>query len=290
LFLENWYDHGIYLVKQLFNCNGVLLSYSELLKKYGIPIPPKEYAIVFDAIPSGVIMLLKSSFTSELTLLNLDPAVTSVGQICFCTKKSNNNCNIRALFQKDIISVPNVVSYWNSFTPDLNWKKIWCLPSKYMITNKIKEVSFKIIHRFYPCKIFLRKYKKDIDVDCSFCSQSLEDLYHLFWSCPFSYVFWQDFRTFISLNILSDFSITYVEVLFGFLSYPANNKDQYYIINLLILLSKFHIHKSKFCHHKPSFSIFEKELRQYISTIQLSTNRKAVRTTELCTLYDIFVN
>ena len=149
MFLENWFDHGIYLVKQLFDSNGVLLSYSELLNKYGIPIPPKEYAVVFDANPSGVIMLLKSSITSELTLLKLDPAVTSVGQICFCTKKSNNNCNIRALFQKDIISVPNLASYWNSFTPDFNWKKIWCLPSKYMITNKMKEVTFKIIHRFY---------------------------------------------------------------------------------------------------------------------------------------------
>jgi len=127
-------------------------------------------------------------------------------------------------------------------------------------------------------------------VDCSFCSQSVEDLCHLFWSCPFSYVFWQDICTFISLNISSDFSITYENVLFGFLSYPANNKDQYYIINLLVLLAEFHIHKSKFCNHKPSFSIFEKELKQYITTIQLSTNRKAVRTTELCTLYDIFMN
>ena len=32
LFLENWFDHGIYLVKQLLNTNGFLMSYSEFLQ------------------------------------------------------------------------------------------------------------------------------------------------------------------------------------------------------------------------------------------------------------------
>jgi len=92
-------------------------------------------------------------------------------------------------------------------------------------------VSFKIYH----CKLFLCRYKKDIDVDCSLCTQSEEDLCHLFWS--FSYVFWQDVCTLISQKMLSGFSLIYVNVLLGFLSYPANNKDQYYIINLLVLLA-----------------------------------------------------
>lgn len=142
LFFENWFDHGIYLVKQLLNSNGFLLSYSDFLNKYSIPFSPKEYAVVFDAIPAGVIMLLRSSITSELSFLELDPAVTTVGQICFSSKKSNNNCNIRALFQKDLISVPNVISHWNNFTPDLNWKKIWCLPSKFLIINRLRLKKF----------------------------------------------------------------------------------------------------------------------------------------------------
>lgn len=147
-----------------------------------------------------------------------------------------------------------------------------------------------MIHRFYPCKLFLRRYKKDIDVDCSFCKQCEEDLYHLFWSCPFSSAFWQDICTFISQNILSGVSLTYVNVLFGFHSYPANNKDHYYIINLLVLLAKYHIHKSKFANHNPLFLIFEKELKQYLTTIQYSSNKKAIKTTELCILYNILLD
>ena len=219
--------------------------------------------------------------------MNFDPSATYVGQICFSTKNRNNNRDIRALFQKDIVSAPNVISYWNSLAPDLNWKKIWCLASKYLIINKIKEVSLKMIHRFYPCKVFLRRYKKDIDVNCTFCEQSEEDLYHLLWSCSVSCIFWQDVCTFISRNILSHFSLTYVDVLFGFHSYAANSKDQYYLINLILLLAKYHIHKSKFANHKPLFLIFEKKFKQYITSIQYSNNTKAIKTTELCTLYNI---
>ena len=64
---------------------------------------------------------------------------------------------------------------------------------------------------------------------------------------------------------------------------------EYYIINLLVLLAKYHKHKSKFSNHKPSFFIFEKELKQYITTILHSINRKATKTTELFTLYKIFM-
>ena len=111
----------------------------------------------------------------------------------------------------------------------------FCLLSKYLNMNNIKEVYFNIINRFYPCKLLLRRYKKDIVVDCSLCTQSEEDLWHLFWSffiCFLARCLYIHFP-----EILSGFSLTYVNVLFGFLSYPANNKDQYYIINLFYLLN-----------------------------------------------------
>jgi len=58
LFFENWYRNNIVLVGQLYDTNGRLYSYSEILQKCQIPVSVKEYAIVFDAIPSGIRMLL----------------------------------------------------------------------------------------------------------------------------------------------------------------------------------------------------------------------------------------
>lgn len=77
-----------------------LLSYPEFLNKCAFPIPPKEYATVFDAIPSGVIMLFKNVTLSEIDPLPLETVQTEVGRICFSVKK-NNNRTVRALYQKN---------------------------------------------------------------------------------------------------------------------------------------------------------------------------------------------
>ena len=37
------------LVSQLFNGEGLLLSYREFLSKYDFPVTPKEFAMVFSA-------------------------------------------------------------------------------------------------------------------------------------------------------------------------------------------------------------------------------------------------
>ncbi len=39
--------------------------------------------------------------------------------------------------------------------------------SKY-ITNKVRDISFKLFHRFYPTKVFLKRLKSDIDTSCFF--------------------------------------------------------------------------------------------------------------------------
>ena len=64
---------------------------------------------------------------------------------------------------------------------------------------------------------------------------------------------------------------------------------EYYIINLLVLLAKYHKHKSKFSNHKPSFFIFKKELKQYITTILHSINRKAIKTTERQIVHRLYI-
>jgi len=67
LFYDNWFNNGILLVSQLFNKNGLLFSYSEFLAKYKSPVSPREFSIVFDAVPSGLWMLFRSCDISSLT-------------------------------------------------------------------------------------------------------------------------------------------------------------------------------------------------------------------------------
>ena len=63
LFLNSWFDNNIILATQLLNDNGNLLNYYEFLQTYGVPVTPNKFAIVMDAVPSGILTeVLESHF------------------------------------------------------------------------------------------------------------------------------------------------------------------------------------------------------------------------------------
>jgi len=59
------------------------------------------------------------------------------------------------------------------------------------------------------------------------------------------------------------------------------------IINLLIILGKFHIHWCKFTNQKPFFSVLLKELENSMVSIKDSTNKKVVKTIHLLNTFQI---
>uniref|UniRef100_A0A3P9LWP5 Reverse transcriptase domain-containing protein n=1 Tax=Oryzias latipes TaxID=8090 RepID=A0A3P9LWP5_ORYLA len=287
LFYPSWFNQNILLVHQLFNSNGALMSHEEFCFKYSIKIPKTEFNFVLKAIPKCIITLFKSSSLQSPTLLPIDPTKIEIGQICFSSSR-NTNRRIRSLFQKDVVSIPYVVSFWNNLVYHLEWKKIWNLPAKYFLTNKVKEISFKLIHKFYPTKLYLQRFKEDIDVACSFCQEYPEDAVHLFWSCPFSTTLWSKVCHFISAHIDPDFRLYLENIMFGITHCPSHKKEQLYLINLLLFLCKWHIHKSKVTNHTPHFSIFINEFKQYIKTIRNSDNKNAIKTLDLCISFNIY--
>ena len=284
LYFENWVRNQILLVDQLFNVEGRLFSYREFLSTYNIPVTPKEFAIVFDAIPSGTIMLFKYTGRLPPTVSLPDVAESPVGRICF-SQLPHNNKNIRALFQKEIVSIPNVTFYWNRFVNDIDWEKVWMIPHKYLIVNKVKEVSFRIIHRYYPANHYMIKFKRDINTYCSFCEDHPETVLHLFWHCPHTRTFWQNLSRFIIDHIYKDFALLWKDVIFCF--YKQSKENIFFIINLLILLAKFHIHKCKFSTKKPSCVLFLHEVEHYFNLISASNNKKAVKTVNIWSSFSL---
>ena len=145
-----------------------------------------------------------------------------------------------------------------------------------------------MVHRYYPTSHYINlRFKKDVCINCSLCDMYPETMLHLFWNCAHTDRFWKDVCRYIVDNIDSEFCLYWQNVLFG-LSNNNKKSKEVYIINLIIILAKFHIHKSKFSHSKPSFLVFEIEAKQYIKTIYYSKNKKAVKTVALCSAFNIF--
>ena len=145
-----------------------------------------------------------------------------------------------------------------------------------------------MLHKFYPAKQYLSKFRNDIDVSCSFCQMHPETCVHFFWSCPFIYKFWRDFHKFIVDFVFSDFHLFYKNVIFGFHNFNHKHADAFFFINMLLFLAKFHIHKCKFTNRKPELFTLKKEIEQYIKTISTSKNKKALKTINICKSLNLF--
>ncbi len=69
------------------------------------------------------------------------------------------------------VSLPAARFFWSSLFGNISWVKAWKLPNKFCINNKIKEVSYKILHRIYAAKRVLERFKLNISYTCEFCGQ-----------------------------------------------------------------------------------------------------------------------
>lgn len=250
-----------------------------------IPVSRREYNIVFKAISSEIGLLFRNNTSSSIIFVNPPKSEsTVVGSICF-SKLKYQNYKIRSLFVDLISSVPSSISYWNNLFEDINWPFVWSLPQNFFLTNKIKEISYKIIHRFYPVKVFLKRFRNNIDTFCSFCETATETESFTLGVLFQKWSFWYDVKALIIQNVFCDFSLCYRHILFGFFTNDKILIKARFCINLLLFIGKFYIHKCKFTKSKPHFNVFKQELNLYLDTILKSTNSKAIKTIQICTMF-----
>jgi len=131
---------------------------------------------------------------------------------------------------------------------------------------KVKEVQFKIINDIYPCNAFLRhRFNMDCN-ECTFCEADIESLEHLFFLCKFSKKFWDDLYNWLRLKYeIPDFN-------FKTIKYLSLSYDLEFLVNNIVLLANYFIHKCRFFKNPPTFSLFHKDL-----LIRLVHNKKALK-------------
>ncbi len=162
-------------MRQLFKNNGHLFNHCEFLNYYKIPITAKEFAVVFDAIPCGLIQILSGNISSEsIPLYTNQLSINGV-------KIIDNTCNnfyIKKLCSTTLL--PKCKPFWNSLYDQIEWKYIWNLSSKYCLTNKVKEVTYKVIHLIYQVRQLVAKTIRDMETTCIFFNLEEESIKHFF--------------------------------------------------------------------------------------------------------------
>jgi hypothetical protein len=177
LFYPKWFERNIVNILSLFDEHGSIMSYENFITKHSFPIPFKELNAVTKAIPSGLSHLIKSHVCFHEVHTSYDIPTLSLNGMEL--KDKCNNRLIRQILQSKNKIIPRGKFYWNSHLENINWKNTWLLPHKFGISNKVKEINLKILHKIYPVNSIISKYM-DVDSSCFFCGLSDETFAHLF--------------------------------------------------------------------------------------------------------------
>ncbi len=59
-------------------------------------------------------------------------------------------------------------------------------------------------------------------------------------------------------NIYNECILFWKDGVLGFVEYEQSKRKQFYVVNLILLLAKFHIHRCKYSNFRPLFFVFIK--------------------------------
>uniref|UniRef100_A0A3B3IJR3 Reverse transcriptase domain-containing protein n=1 Tax=Oryzias latipes TaxID=8090 RepID=A0A3B3IJR3_ORYLA len=271
VFVPTWFENGIWSLMHLLNDNATLMSFDDFTAKYGSLTNRKDFEKIIKAIPQNVVSSVSDLFHNDIYRHPTVPKLLINGHNIATAKLPN--LQIREYF--NVTSFP-YVSNPNYITQYFNNSKKKQIRTKYLklpIPPKAKEVHFKTFSGIYPSKELLRKRFGIPENCCSFCHVEIETTEHLFFECFYSDVFWNSLHywLFPKIPLLADFSIK--DIIFGFI---LENKNTELILNVVIILGKFYIHKCRFLKIKPFFSTFHKELCSFFSSVNFMENKLAM--------------
>lgn len=275
IFRRDWYEKGILFVKDVMDSDGRLLDYRAWLEKYDLNCTQREYNKICKAIPLPLIQLIQN----VLLYLNVELVLPKLMiNDCYLSDKKCNNKLISVALKSIIFHDYNrgITAQVSDKVTVSMMEKAHSKYIKWPISPKIKETHFKIFHKVYPVAEFLKnRFKFEVDL-CTFCNSADETLEHMFFSCPVSRSFWLEIKNWLSLKISYVPVFEFSHILLYADNLKSNISD---MINIIILMGKYHIHCTKWRNSKPSFLWFIHDFKLFFLSLKKlhSSKRKICR-------------
>ena len=131
------------------------------------------------------------------------------------------------------------------------WVTIYMLPHLLKVSNRVKELQYKIVHSFVATNKLLFKMKIKPSPQCNMCHLYEQTLHHLFFTCTTVRNFWFKVCDWIMNEKYIHVTLTVQKVLFGL----ENTNDNFYT-NVIILNAKYFIVKCKYSDILPTINNF----------------------------------
>ena len=248
VYKSGWIDNNVTRIKHLLNENNVFLTHVEFVNKYGIDCNFLEFYSIISAIPAKWKLVLK---TPQLQNMNYQEEL-----ICNIKKETKVCKFVHRMCIEKLFQIPISQLKWNTnlLQPIDDWKKIYAIPFKSTLSTKIRYFQIKILHNILGVNRLLKIVGLARSDLCTFCSEAPETISHLFWECPVTKRFIQEFQTHILKN---EVTLTHNDFIFGI---PTG---YFTTVNFVILYAKYYIFTTRCKEGRLSLSSFQNLLKYY---------------------------
>lgn len=271
IFVQKWFEKGIWSVMHLLNDRGNIL-FEDFTANYNLQINKKEFQKITKAIPHNVVCTACNVFQNPDYRSPVLPELLVNGHNITANRLKNSK--IRELFTNALFpyrSNPNSIS--QLFSCDQK-KRLRTNYLKLPISPKAKEVHFKILSGVYPSREFLRHRFAIENNSCSFCDGDIESTEHLFFECMYCKALWEDVHYWLFPKIPNLLEFSKNDIIFGTIQKEKKFEN---ILNIIIILGKFYIHKCRFLKTRPAFVHFHRELCLFFSSVSFMNREQAVK-------------
>ena len=253
IFYKSWFKKGICNVHHMFTKDGLFMSYQQFTDRYQF-YPPYT---LFYGLKQAI--LTRWPYLQNMVLYDLPNYPTFIR---FLMIYKSNSISVYNVFM-DKIQTHNYVLRWsNELDLDMSdfwWEMVNLNIQKCSIDVRLKWFQYRIVHRILGTNKFLHKANIKNSPLCSLCLEYPETIYHLFWQCEISRLFWENLETLLIEKAGKNISFSYKDIIFGRIFKSVDTP----VLNIIILLSKFHIYKQKMKNLKPSITALKYEILSY---------------------------
>ena len=188
IYLKSFDDCGIRKIADITNEDGSFKSYNDVCSIFNTATTnATSYVKVANAIPTDWKELIQKR---EIYVIDNNCYVNTNGD-----KTELQNMNQKSIYKALVIKKLDRSAAYRKHTATYNldedeWKSIYLMPHALPISNKAKEMNYKIVHGYVTTNHLL--YKMNIvnsDV-CNFCKHCEQTVLHLFYDCTHVKRFW----------------------------------------------------------------------------------------------------
>ena len=259
VFWRSWFIRKILYVQDVLNAEGNFLTIKEFQNKFKIKINYLHYLQLIAAIPSD---LKKKAATIEVPsqeLLNTAKLSSSVIPSLDLTEMRCKN--YYKILNGDSITEPTGIKNWKNNYPHYfkDWGKNFSFIYKATKDNKLRQFSFRILHRILMTKKELFKFRLVEDQACTLCLQP-DSIEHTFLDCTVTTAFYLKAITWFNHENDTDITLSNKQITFNDIprlthltDYPRRR------LHLFIIILKQYIYTCKCLDKKPNMQEFQRK-------------------------------